>query len=325
MFHPKIKHIAILTSGGDAPGMNTAIRAVVRTAIANNIEVTGVLQGYTGLLTHNTIPLDIRSVRDIIQQGGTILYSSRCPEFKEQAYQIKAINFCRSLGLDALVVIGGDGTFRGAVDLSRLGLPCIAIPGTIDNNIPATDYTIGFDTACNTVIQMVDRLRDTSQSHNRCSVVEVMGGNSGYLALEAGIACGATAILMPEVNFDLKKDVLDRITEGLASGRQHFIIMVAEGAGSATELAPIIGARTGIETKATVLGHVQRGGSPTAFERVIASQMGHRAVQLLLDGSSGRVIIRRNGVIDDMDIEEALATTRGIDESLYKVARDISL
>lgn len=323
--YKKIKHIGILTSGGDAPGMNTAIRAVVRTALTNGMEVTGILQGYTGLLQRNTIPLDMRSVRDIIQQGGTILYSSRCPEFKDPVNQQKAVNFCRAAGLDALVVIGGDGTFRGALDLSRLGLPTVAIPGTIDNNIAASEYTIGFDTACNTVIQMVDRLRDTSQSHNRCSVVEVMGGDSGYLALEAGIACGATAILMPEVNFDLQKDVLDRITEGLESGRQHFIVMVAEGAGSAMELAPFIGAHTGIETKATVLGHVQRGGSPTAFERVMASEMGHRAVQLLMDGQSGRVVVRKNGIVDDMDIEEALAMTKGIDESLYKVARDISL
>lgn len=325
MLKSKVKHIGILTSGGDAPGMNTAIRAAVRTSIANGVEVTGILQGYTGLLTRKTIRLDISSVRDTMQRGGTILYSSRCLEFQEEANQLKAIEYCRSLNIDALIVLGGDGTFRGALALSRLGLPCVAIPATIDNNIAASEYSIGFDTACNTVIQMVDRLRDTSQSHNRCSVVEVMGGNSGYLALDAGIACGATAILMPEVNFDIEKDVLQRISDGLELGRQHFIIMVAEGAASAIELAKIIDHKTGIETKATVLGHVQRGGSPTAYERVTASEMGHHAVQMVLSGKSGRVVVRKDGKIDDMDIETALAMTKGIDESLYKVARDISL
>lgn len=320
-----IKTIGILTSGGDAPGMNAAIRAVVRSAIHQGFCVVGIRRGYTGLLERDFYDMNLRSVSDTLQRGGTILYSSRCPEFKEHRNVSRAVDICREQGIDALVTIGGDGTFRGALDLCRQGLPCIGIPGTIDNDIDASDYSIGFDTALNTVLQMVDRVRDTSQSHDRCSVIEVMGRHAGHIALHAGIACGALAILVPEKEFSLERDIIPKMVSTLRSGKQHFIIMVAEGAGSAMDIAARIEKMTSIATTPVVLGHVQRGGVPTAQERVIASAMGHQAVCLLAQNKAKRVVVCRDGKVTDLDIEEALAMRKGIDEHLLQIADEISI
>lgn len=321
----EIKTIGILTSGGDAPGMNAAIRAVVRSAIFKGLKVVGIRHGYSGLIEHDMYEMNLRSVCDIIQRGGTMLYSSRCPEFKEDKYQEIAINNCKAMGIDGLIVIGGDGTFRGALELSAKGLPCIAIPGTIDNDIAASDYTIGFDTAVNTVVEMVDRLRDTSQSHDRCSIVEVMGRTTGYIALHAGICCGATAILVPEIEFDLDKDVVAKMTRTLKTGKQHFIIIVAEGVGNTAEMGYYIEKRTGITTRISILGHVQRGGTPTARERVVASEMGYHAVELLKNGIGNRVVVYKNDKITDIDIIEGLNMKKTMDMNLYKVANEISI
>lgn len=321
----KKKTIGILTSGGDAPGMNAAVRAVVRMGINRGFSVVGISRGYTGLLANDMNDLNLRSVSEIIQRGGTILYSSRCPEFSQERNIIKAVEICKKSGIDALVTIGGDGTFRGALDLCRHGMPCIGIPGTIDNDISSSEYTIGFDTAINTVVQMVDRVRDTSQSHDRCSVIEVMGRHAGHIALEAGIACGALAILVPEIEFSVEHDVVAKMVSTLRSGKQNFIIMVAEGAGHAPDIAEQIEKLTGIESNAVVLGHVQRGGTPTARERVIASVMGHHAVELIEAGMGKRVVVYRGGQVVDLDIEEALAMHKSIDMHLYKVANDISI
>lgn len=319
------KTIGVLTSGGDAPGMNAAIRAVVRTGIKNGFSVVGIKRGYTGLLAEDMDDMSLRSVSDIIQRGGTALYSSRCPEFKEKRNVEKAAEICRKAGIDALVTIGGDGTFRGALDLCRLGVPCIGIPATIDNDISSSEYTIGFDTAVNTVVQMVDRVRDTSQSHDRCSVIEVMGRRAGHIALHAGIACGALSILVPEIEFSLEKDVVAKMVGSLRSGKQHFIVMVAEGVGHAPDIAQKIEKLTGINTNAVVLGHVQRGGTPTANERVIASMMGHHAVELIGQGIGKRVVVYRSGKVVDFDIEEALAMHKTIDMDMYNMASDISI
>ena len=319
------KTIGVLTSGGDAPGMNAAVRAVVRTGIKNGFSVVGIKRGYTGLLANDMDDMNLRSVSDIIQRGGTVLYSSRCPEFSEERNIKKAVEICKKAGIDALVTIGGDGTFRGALDLCRHGLPCIGIPGTIDNDIASSDYTIGFDTAVNTVVEMVDRVRDTSQSHDRCSVIEVMGRHAGHIALHAGIACGALAILVPEIEFSLEKDVVAKMVGSLRSGKQNFIVMVAEGVGKAPDIAEKIEKLTGINTNAVVLGHVQRGGTPTANERVIASMMGHHAVELIEQGIGKRVVVYRAGAVVDYDIEEALNMHKGIDMEMYRVANDISI
>lgn len=319
------KTIGVLTSGGDAPGMNAAVRAVVRTGIKNGFSVVGIKRGYTGLLANDMDDMNLRSVSDIIQRGGTVLYSSRCPEFSEERNIKKAVEICKNAGIDALVTIGGDGTFRGALDLCRHGLPCIGIPGTIDNDIASSDYTIGFDTAVNTVVEMVDRVRDTSQSHDRCSVIEVMGRHAGHIALHAGIACGALAILVPEIEFSLEKDVVAKMVGSLRSGKQNFIVMVAEGVGKAPDIAEKIEKLTGINTNAVVLGHVQRGGTPTANERVIASMMGHHAVELIEQGIGKRVVVYRAGAVVDYDIEEALNMHKGIDMEMYRVANDISI
>lgn len=321
----KKKTIGILTSGGDAPGMNAAVRAVVRMGINRGFSVVGISRGYTGLLANDMSDLNLRSVSEIIQRGGTILYSSRCPEFSQERNIIKAVEICKKAGVDFLVTIGGDGTFRGALDLCRHGMPCIGIPGTIDNDISSSEYTIGFDTAINTVVQMVDRVRDTSQSHDRCSVIEVMGRHAGHIALEAGIACGALAILVPEIEFSIEHDVVAKMVTTLRSGKQNFIIMVAEGAGHAPDIAERIEKLTGIESNAVVLGHVQRGGTPTARERVIASVMGHHAVELIEEGIGKRVVVYRAGQVVDLDIEEALSMHKSIDMHLYKVANDISI
>ncbi len=320
-----MKSIAVLTSGGDAPGMNAAVRAVVRTACQRGIKVYGVDRGYTGLIKGDVHEMNLRSVSDIITRGGTILYSARCPEFKTEEGIQKAVDTCKRVGIDGMVIIGGDGSFRGARDLSLRGIPCIGLPGTIDNDISCTDYTIGYDTCLNTIVQMVDRIRDTSESHDRCTVVEVMGRGAGYLALESGIAVGATSILVPEVEYDIERDIIARIREFQKTGKRHFIVIVAEGVGGTAEIAKKIEAETGVESRATVLGHVQRGGSPTARDRIMASQMGSRAVDLLTQGIGNRVISIRDNKIVDFDIFEALKMTKTIDMKDYELAHEISI
>ena len=320
-----MKSIAVLTSGGDAPGMNPAVRAVVRTACQRGIKVYGVDRGYTGLINGDIHEMNLRSVSDIITRGGTILYSARCPEFKTEEGLQKAVVTCKKFGIDGMVIIGGDGSFRGARDLSLRGIPCIGLPGTIDNDISCTDYTIGYDTCLNTIVQMVDRIRDTSESHDRCTVVEVMGRGAGYLALEAGIAVGATSIIVPEVEYDIERDVIARIREFQKTGKKHFVVIVAEGVGGTAEIAKKIEAETGVESRATILGHVQRGGSPTARDRIMASQMGSRAVDLLTQGIGNRVVGIKDNKIVDFDIFEALKMTKTIDMKDYELAHEISI
>ena len=320
-----MKSIAVLTSGGDSSGMNAAVRAVVRTACQRGIKVYGVDRGYTGLIKGDVHEMNLRSVSDIITRGGTILYSARCPEFKTEEGIQKAVDTCKRVGIDGMVIIGGDGSFRGARDLSLRGIPCIGLPGTIDNDISCTDYTIGYDTCLNTIVQMVDRIRDTSESHDRCTVVEVMGRGAGYLALESGIAVGATSILVPEVEYDIERDIIARIREFQKTGKRHFIVIVAEGVGGTAEIAKKIEAETGVESRATILGHVQRGGSPTARDRIMASQMGSRAVDLLTQGIGNRVVGIRDNKIVDFDIFEALKMTKTIDMKDYELAHEISI
>lgn len=315
----------MLTSGGDAPGMNAAVRAVVRTACQRGIKVYGINRGYSGLISGDIYEMNLRTVSNIITRGGTILYSARCLEFKEEAGMQKAIDTCREKGIEGIVVIGGDGSFRGARDLSLRGVPCIGLPGTIDNDIACTDYTIGYDTCLNTIIDMVDRVRDTTESHDRCSVVEVMGRKAGFLALDSGIAVGATAILVPEIEHDIERDVIERIRKFQHTGKKHFVIIVAEGVGGTEEIAKKIQAETGIESRAVILGHVQRGGSPTARDRIVASQMGHRAVDLLTDGIGNRVIALKDNKIVDFDIFEALKMSKSIDRETYDLAHEISI
>ena len=317
--------IAVLTSGGDAPGMNAAIRAVVRAGITSGLRVMGVRRGYNGLLSGDAFEMNLRSVSDIIHRGGTALYTARSPEFNTPEGVQRAADMCHKLGIDGVVVIGGDGSFRGARDLTGAGIPCIGIPGTIDNDIASSEYTIGFDTAMNTAVQMIDRLRDTTESHDRCSVVEVMGRRCGDLALQTGIAVGATTILVPEVPFDFQKDIIERMRFTQKTGKKHFIIIVAEGVGHVTELAEDIESQTGIESRATVLGHVQRGGSPTLRDRVVGSEMGYHAVELLSQGKSNRVIVVRNSKIIDLDITEALQAVRPFNIELYRIAHKISI
>lgn len=319
------KSIAVLTSGGDAPGMNAAVRAVVRAGISKGFGVKGVLHGYNGLLTGDIVNMNLRSVSDIIGRGGTILYTARSPEFNTPEGVQKAANVCKEMNVVGVVVIGGDGSFRGARDLTGAGVPCIGIPGTIDNDIASSEYTIGFDTAMNTAVQMIDRVRDTTESHDRCSIVEVMGRRCGDLALQVGVAAGATSILVPEIPWDFQKDIVDRIHHAQETGKQHFVIMVAEGVGGTDELAKKIEEVTGIETRATVLGHVQRGGSPTLRDRVVASEMGYDAVELLADGKSNRVIVVRDGKVVDLDITEALNMKRTFNKHLYDLALQISI
>ena len=320
-----MKTIGVLTSGGDAPGMNAAIRAVVRAGCENGFRVMGIRRGYNGLMYGDMYEMNLRSVSNIINRGGTILYSARSPEFKTEEGMQKAIDVCKQMDMQGIVVIGGDGSFRGARDLSLRGVPCVGIPGTIDNDIACSDYTIGYDTAMNTVMENVDRLRDTSESHDRCSVVEVMGRRAGYIALNSGIACGATTILIPEVDFDFEKDVIDRMRRTQKTGKRHFIIIVAEGIGGVNEMAKRIQEETGVESRATILGHVQRGGSPTVRDRVVGSTMGCRAVELLKQGIGNRVIALQKGELVDYDIFEALNMTKTIDLDLYKLAHEISI
>ena len=320
-----MKTIGVLTSGGDAPGMNAAIRAVVRAGCENGFRVMGIRRGYNGLMYGDMYEMNLRSVSNIINRGGTILYSARSPEFKTEEGMQKAIDVCKQMDMQGVVVIGGDGSFRGARDLSLRGVPCVGIPGTIDNDIACSDYTIGYDTAMNTVMENVDRLRDTSESHDRCSVVEVMGRRAGYIALNSGIACGATTILIPEVEFDFEKDVIDRMRRTQKTGKRHFIIIVAEGIGGVNEMAKRIQEETGVESRATILGHVQRGGSPTVRDRVVGSTMGCRAVELLKQGIGNRVIALQKGELVDYDIFEALNMTKTINLDLYKLAHEISI
>ncbi len=320
-----MKTIGVLTSGGDAPGMNAAVRAVVRTACENGIKVYGINRGYQGLIEGDLRELNIRSVSDIIHRGGTMLYSARCKAFREEAGMQQAIDTCKKFGIEGIVVIGGDGSFRGARDLSLRGIPCIGVPGTIDNDIVSSDYTIGYDTCLNTVMQMVDRVRDTVESHSRCIVVEVMGNRCGDLTLNAGIAVGATAIVIPEIQSDIEKHVIERIRRTQKTDKKHFIVMVAEGIGGVEELARKIEKECGVESRAVILGHVQRGGSPTVRDRVAASQMGYKAVQLLMEGIGNRVVVQKNDNIIDYDIYEALNMERTVNHELYKIAHEISI
>ena len=319
------KSLAVLTSGGDAPGMNAAVRAVVRAGIYNGFKVYGVYKGYNGLLNGDVKEMNLRSVSDILSRGGTILYTARSKKFMQPEYQQQAADFCRSLDIEGLVVVGGDGSFRGARALSNLGIPCVALPGTIDNDIACSDYTIGFDTAMNTAVEMIDKIRDTAQSHDRCSVVEVMGRHCGDIALQTGIAVGATSIIVPEVPYDVERDVISRIYEQKDTGKKHFIVIVAEGVGGVQDISNYIQNRTGIETRATILGHVQRGGSPTLRDRLMATNMGVAAVELLTKGIGNRVIASHGGEIVDYDITEALNMAREFDNRLYDVAMQVSI
>ena len=319
-----MKTIAVLTSGGDAPGMNAAVRAVVRTAISLGMTVKGVRRGYNGLIEGDIVDLDVRSVSDIIHRGGTVLYTARSPKFKTEEGMQQAIENCKKHGIEGIVVIGGDGSYRGARDLSLRGIPCVGVPGTIDNDISSTEYTIGFDTAMNTAMEMVDRIRDTAQSHDRCSVVEVMGRRAGYLALQCGIAVGATAIMVPEIETKLS-DVITKIQDTQKTGKKHFIIVVAEGVGGVEQMAKEIEEATGIETRATILGHVQRGGNPTVRDRVAATQLGYAAVKLLSKGIGNRVDGNKKDEIVDYDIYEALNMKKPFDDDMYEVAHTTSI
>ena len=321
----EIKTIGILTSGGDAPGMNATIRAVVRSAIFNGFAVKGIRHGYNGLLTDDIFDMNLRSVSEIIHRGGTMLFTARSDEFKTAEGQKKAVETCNRYGIDALIVIGGDGSFRGCQALAKQGIKCIGIPCTIDNDIACSDYTIGFDTALNTAMEMIDKLRDTTQSHERCSVVEVMGRHAGYIAVNTGIATGALCILIPEVPVDIDRDVIARIKETQKEGKKNFLIVVAEGVGKALDIAEEVQKKTGLDTRATVLGHVQRGGSPSLRDRVVAAQMGVHAVELLQLKNYNRVVALRGEKITDYSIDEALAMKKELDPMLIGVAKVVSI
>ncbi|MCR5738321.1 MAG: 6-phosphofructokinase [Lachnospiraceae bacterium] len=317
----EVKTIGVLTSGGDAPGMNAAIRSVVRVALARGLKVKGIRRGYQGLLNEDIFDMHSHDVSDIIQRGGTILGTARCLEFKTAEGQQKGAEICRKHGIDGIVVIGGDGSYRGAQALSRLGINTIGLPGTIDLDISCTDYTIGFDTAVNTAMQAIDKVKDTSSSHERCSIIEVMGRNAGYIALWCGVANGAEDILLPEkYDFDEQK-IINNIILSRKKGKSHHLIINAEGIGHSASMARRIEAATGIETRATILGYMQRGGSPTAKDRYYASIMGARAVDILIAGKTNRVVGYRGGQFMDVDIEEGLAMTKSIDEYEYEVSR----
>ena len=319
-----MKRIGVLTSGGDSPGMNAAIRAVVRKGIFHGVEVAGVFSGYQGLIEGRIKNMEAGDVGDIIQRGGTKLFSARCDEFKTEAGQLKAIEQMKKNGLDGLVVIGGDGSYRGAMALTKRGFPCVGVPGTIDNDIPGTDYTIGFDTALNTVIEAIDKIRDTATSHERTFIIEVMGRDAGDLALWAGLAGGAETILIPEDTFDLD-DMVERLEKGRKRGKKHSIIIVAEGVMNGNELAAIIGERAKIETRVSVLGHIQRGGSPTARDRVLGSLFGARAVEVLLEGLGGRAIGMKNHQVVDYDMTKAFTEKHDTDMSLYTLSKELSI
>lgn len=320
----KVKTIGVLTSGGDAPGMNAAIRAVVRTALAEGVKVKGIRKGYMGLLEEDIIEMDSKSVSDIIQRGGTILYTARCPEFIKPEGQDKGAEICKKHGIDGLVVIGGDGSFKGAQALAKRGVNAVGLPGTIDLDIACTDYTIGFDTAVNTAMETIDRVRDTSTSHERCSIIEVMGRNAGYIALWCGISNGAEEILITErYDYDEQR-IINKINNRRESGKKHYIIINAEGIGDSYGMAKRIEAATGMETRATIIGHAQRGGSPTARDRYYASAMGAKAVDILCAGGTNRIIAHMHGEFVDYDIEEALAMTKDIDQYMYELSKRLS-
>lgn len=321
----EIKTIGVLTSGGDAPGMNAAIRAVVRTAIARGIKVKGIKKGYQGLLNEEISDMEARHVSDMIQQGGTVLGTARCVEFVTPEGQQKGAEICRAHGIDGIVVIGGDGTFRGAQKLSSLGINTIAIPGTIDLDIACTDYTIGFDTAVNTAMQAIDKVKDTSASHERCSIIEVMGRDAGYIALWCGIANGAEDILIPEKYDYNEQNIINNIISNRRRGKTHHLIINAEGIGHSTSMAKRIEAATGIETRATILGYMQRGGTPTAKDRYFASIMGAYAVDIMLAGKTNRAVGYRHGEFVDYDIDEALQMKKEIDPYQYEVSTLLSI
>lgn len=326
----QVKRIGVLTSGGDAPGMNAAVRAVVRTAVSRGIDCVGIRRGWNGLINSDFINMDASSVSHIIDKGGTMLYTARSEEFMQESGRAKALATCKLLGLDGIVAIGGDGTFRGALALSRQAaeaghsLQVVGVPATIDNDIGCSHYTIGFDTACNTAIECVDKLRDTMQSHERCSVVEVMGRHAGYLALYVGIAVGATAVLIPEREINFDRDIVEKIRRARLAGTTHYMIVVAEGAGSALEIGKRIHEEIGIDPRVTVLGHIQRGGSPSARDRETASRMGYEAVMALAEGRGNRVIATRDGRIIDLDMEEALSTTKTFEMDRYQILEALS-
>ena len=319
-----VKTIGVLTSGGDAPGMNAAIRAVVRTGISYGLKVKGIKRGYAGFLEEDIVDMDNLSVSDIIQTGGTILYTARCLEFKELECQKRAADICRKHGIDGIVVIGGDGSFMGASKLSEQGINTIGIPGTIDLDIACTEYTIGFDTAINTAMEAMDKLRDTSESHERCSIVEVMGRTAGHIALWTGIASGAEYILTTEKYHGDIQRIISKIQDRRRIGKKNHIIVNAEGVGNSTEMAKIIEQATGIETRATILGHIQRGGNPTCKDRVYASAMGTKAVELLCEGASNRVVGYKEGNFVDYNIQEALAMTKDLDPYLFHITKKLT-
>lgn len=321
----EIKTIGVLTSGGDAPGMNAAIRAIVRTAIASGLNVKGIMRGYAGLLNEEIIDMDKQSVSEIMRRGGTMLYTARCKEFMTEEGQQKAAEILKRHGIDGLIVIGGDGSFRGAQKLSALGINTIGIPGTIDLDISCTDYTIGFDTAVNTAMEAIDKIRDTASSHERCSIIEVMGRDAGYIALWCGLANGAEQVLIPEkYDFDEQK-IVNNIIANRKRGKRHYIIINAEGIGHSTSLARRIEAATGMETRATILGHMQRGGSPTCKDRVYASTMGAYAVDLLCEGKSNRIVAYKDGKFVDYDVDEALAMEKHISDYQFNVGKNLSI
>lgn len=326
----QVKRIGVLTSGGDAPGMNAAVRAVVRTAIHQGIECVGIRRGWHGLISGDFIQMEASSVSHIIDKGGTMLYTARSKEFLVPEGRKQALATCKLLGLDGIVAIGGDGTFRGALALSRQAaeegsaLQVVGIPATIDNDIGCSHYTIGFDTACNTAVECIDKLRDTMQSHERCSLVEVMGRHAGYLALYVGISVGATAVLIPEHEVDFERDVVDKIRRARLAGSTHYMIVVAEGAGSAIEYANRIRQEVGLDPRVTVLGHIQRGGSPTARDRETASRMGYAAVMTMMARKGNRIISMQNGSIVDLDMEEALCMTKSFQMDRYQVLEALS-
>lgn len=321
----EIKTIGILTSGGDAPGMNAAIRAVVRKAIVNGVSVKGIKKGYKGLLNEEIIELEKKDVSDTIQRGGTILGTARCMEFLTEEGQARGAEICRAHGIDGLVVIGGDGSYRGALALAKRGINVIGIPGTIDLDIACTEYTIGFDTAINTAMEAIDKIRDTSSSHERCSIIEVMGRNAGYIALWCGIANGAEDILLPEKYDYDEQRIVNNIIHNRKRGKTHHIIINAEGIGHSTSMARRIEAATGIETRATILGYMQRGGSPTCKDRYYASIMGAYAADILCQGKTNRVVGYQHGEFVDFDMDEALAMTKNIPEYQYEVSRQLSM
>ena len=320
----EIKKIGVLTSGGDAPGMNAAVRSVVRTAVYNGIEVMGIRKGYNGLINGDIFEMNARSVSETLQRGGTILQTARCKEFCTPEGVQRGAEIAKIFGIEGLVVIGGDGSFRGARDLAKAGVKTIGIPATIDNDIGCTEYCIGYDTALNTAKDAIDKIRDTASSHERSSVIEVMGRDAGYIAVHAGIACGAEAVIIPEKKFDFDEDVLRPIIEGKNRGKSHYLVIVAEGVGGAIEMAEEIERRTGITTTATILGHIQRGGSPTVEDRVRASEMGLTAVEALMEGKSNRLIVVKNHRVCDVDIDEGLAMKKELNPDLIRLCKVMS-